>query len=87
MTTLSGMTFLQHIKEGNNASVYSVVQNGTVNMDERDEVGTLSNVISQYVSHMQPLSCRFLSAVHLCPVEILLTLSLHLNFGLPHKYL
>ena len=43
MTSIPGMSFLQNIQDGNYAAVQTVVQNRTVNLDERDEVGSQSS--------------------------------------------
>jgi len=38
MHSLSGQTLLRHITEGNVSAAHSLLTNGIVNLDERDEV-------------------------------------------------
>ena len=75
MTSISGMTFLQNIQDGNYAAVQTVVQNRTVNLDERDEVGTQSSAF------VHSLCCFHMKYITFC-WSLILASNAELNYSL-----
>ncbi len=42
MTTLGGQSLLRHIENKDVSAVVNLIQTGSINLDERDEVSSLS---------------------------------------------